>query len=132
MRYLYDRDVDDPELYDLVVNATRDALDVIADGIVALARHPTFITTDEGRRRLSDRALASRARVALLLDERTRNSRHPTIDAQAGTVRITSTAPRGVVDDVVGSVPGVQRVHVDEVSESPVTSLWHVYRTLIQ
>jgi cytidylate kinase len=132
MRYLYDRDINDPELYDVVCNASRDDMGMMTDGIVALARHPTFATTDESRRPLVDRAVASRVRVALMMDERTRGAKHSAIEVDAGRVRITSTAARAVVDAVARSVPGVESVHVDEPAEQGVQPLWRLYRSLFQ
>ena len=132
MRYLYDRDINDPELYDVVGNGSRDDLGMIIDGIAALARHPTFATTDESRGLLAERAVASQVRVALMMDERTRHAKHSAIDVAAGTVHITGTAPRAVVDAVARTVPGVGTVRVDEPPEQLVQPPWRLYHGLFQ
>ena len=128
MKYLYDRDIDDPELYDVIINATRDEIDLMADTVVVLARDSRFTTTDESRRCLLNRAVASRVRVALMMDERTRDATHSAIEAEAASVRIASSAPRASVAAVAHSVSGVENVRVEPLADGVVRSLWHLYQ----
>jgi hypothetical protein len=119
MRYLYDRDIDDPELYDLFVNTERvgveGAADVLSLAVQRLASGPI----GDGRARLIDRALAARVRVALLSDERTRGYRHPNIDAEAGVVSIATMGPVGPVETVAEGVAGVRIVQATEIPVLP-------------
>jgi cytidylate kinase len=119
MRYLYDRDIDDPELYDLFVNTERlsveSSAEILALAVQRLAPGPI----GDGRARLVDRALAARVRVALLSDERTRGYRHPNIDAEAGVVSIATMGPVGPVETVAEGVAGVRIVQATEIPVLP-------------
>jgi cytidylate kinase len=115
MRYLYDQDIDDPRLYDLVISTANGDLEGAAAIIVLLARRPALQTTGAGKRLLADRALASRVRVTLMMDERTRRHRHLRVDAEAGIVHVATTAPSAHVEAVVRTLPEVTGVRVDEI-----------------
>lgn len=119
MRFLYDRDIDDPQLYDLVTNTERGDLEGAAATIVALARRPAFATTDEGRRLVADRGLAARVLVALLNHEDTRDDRHEAVEARDGRVRIVTTGAPAVVAGVARSVEGVRDVTTEELAVIP-------------
>src|SRR2546426_5318818 len=65
MRYLYEVDINDPMLYELILNTERLGYEATAEMIESLARRPEIATTEAGRRLVASRALASRVQVAL-------------------------------------------------------------------
>jgi hypothetical protein len=119
MRYLYDRDIDDARLYDLVLNADRGEVDAAAEAIVRLVRQPALAPTKAGQQRLADRLLAARVLVALLTDEPSRDFRHEDVDAESGTVRVVTGAPQDAVERVARSVEGVTAMQFVEVPVIP-------------
>jgi cytidylate kinase len=58
----------DPGLYDVTLNLERLALEDAAAAVAAMARLPTFATTEVSRRRLLDVALEARVKARLMLD----------------------------------------------------------------
>jgi cytidylate kinase len=54
MRYLYGQPLDNPGLYDLVINTEKDDVDGAVEATVALARRPSFETTPASTRRVVD------------------------------------------------------------------------------
>jgi cytidylate kinase len=119
MRYLYDRDVDDPRLYDLIVNTARGDLEGATEVIARFAQRPAFATTTASQRLVADRALAARVLVALLSDEATRHFRHERADADAGVVSLVTTAPPSVAEPVARTVEGVTQVRIAETPVIP-------------
>jgi cytidylate kinase len=122
MRYLFDVDLKDPALYDLLINTavlTRTAaVDLLADG----ARQPDFATTESGRQLVADRALASQVEVALAGHP---DLRRRAIGVQAAqgvvTLEISSGADPEVAVGVARGVAGVQSVTL-RVAEIPIVS----------
>src|SRR5712664_3266722 len=72
MRYLYEVDVADPMLYELIVNIEMVRYDAVVQMLETLARRPEMVTSDTGRQTLGSRALASRVQVALATHPETR------------------------------------------------------------
>jgi len=123
MHYLYDRDLDDPQLYDLIVNTEADDPHGPAEVIVAAAGQPCLGTAADGQQAIVDRALAARVRVALMADERTRDYRHPGVEAKAGVVDVTTMAPSAVVEAVTRAVPDVVDVRITEIPLLPLSQV---------
>lgn len=119
MRYLYEVDLRDPSLYDLVVNTERLSVDSAVDLIVGLSRRPEFATTPEGVQLVGDRALASRVQVALATHPETRKYRI-TVEAQAGVVTLEGTAALEEALDVARGVEGVREVKAQRVEVPPI------------
>src|SRR5437016_14033758 len=65
MRYLYEVDIADPTLYELVVNTEKMKYEAAVAVIEGFVRRPDMATTDAGRQMVVSRALASRVQVAL-------------------------------------------------------------------
>src|SRR5438309_495419 len=65
MRYLYEVDIADPNLYEMLVNTEKLKHDAVVAVIEGLVRRPEMATADVGRKMVSSRALASRVQVAL-------------------------------------------------------------------
>src|SRR5712691_6425001 len=109
MRYLYEVDVADPLLYDLVVSTERFGYDAAVEMIEIAMRHPALTTTEAGRAIVASRALASRVQVALALHPDTR--RHQIrVEAEAGVVTLEGTGALERTMEVAREVPGVRAV----------------------
>src|SRR6266702_4449015 len=65
MRYLYEVDVRDPSLYDLVLNTEKLSIDAAVELIAGVLQRPDMVTTPASQQLVTDRALASRVQVAL-------------------------------------------------------------------
>jgi cytidylate kinase len=119
MRYLYDRDLNDPLLYDVLINNRGADVEAAVEAIVLLAHRPGLEPTAASMQKLVDRALASRVRVALMVDERTRRFRHTDVEATNGSLRVTTRAPAAAIERVARAVEGVLDVKVTEVPIIP-------------
>jgi cytidylate kinase len=64
-RYLYDEDIRDPALYDLVLNLDRLEIGAACDILCALAADPAFASTPKSLAAMKDLAIASHIRAAL-------------------------------------------------------------------
>jgi cytidylate kinase len=119
MRYLYEVDISDPALYDLVVNAERLPRDAVAEMVERMVRHSTLQTTPGGRQVVADRALASRVQVALAMDAETRRYRI-TVEAQTGVVTLEGTAALERATEVARDVAGVREVRNRQLEIPPI------------
>jgi cytidylate kinase len=119
MRYLYEVDIGDPTLYDLVLNTEKLPGEVAVDMIERAVRHPALATTDAGRRIVADRALASRVQVALAMHPETRRYRI-TVEAQDGVVTLEGTTALERAVEVARDVPGVREVRTRQVEIPPI------------
>jgi hypothetical protein len=119
MRYLYEREIDDPHLYDVVLNTEAHDPEAAAETIVRLAVRPARVTTETGEQMIADRALAAHVLVALLTDEASRSFRHEHVSAESGVVRVLSGAPASVVESVASKVAGVVEVRFVEMPVLP-------------
>src|SRR2546425_3076488 len=119
MRYLYEVDIADPTLYELVVNTEKlkhEAVVGVAEGLV---RRPEMATTDVGRQMVASRALASRVQVALATHPDTRRYRI-TVEAHGGVVTLEGTAALERAVEVARTVPGVREVKTQQVEIPPI------------
>lgn len=91
MRYLYEVDIDEPTLYDIIVNTEKLPIEAVVDMIDRVARNAALGTTATGRQVVGDRALASRVQVALAMHPETRRYRI-TVESQGGTVTLEGTS----------------------------------------
>lgn len=119
MRYLYEADLDDPALYDLVVNTERLSTEAAAELTAGVASRPEMVTTDAGRKLVADRALASRVQVALLAHPETRRYRI-SVEASQGVVTLEGTAALDRAVEVARSVRGVVDVETRQVEIPPI------------
>ena len=110
VKFLYQLDVDDPLLYDLVLNTERLTVEKGAALIRETLRDERFQSIEPGRRAVVDLSLAALARAALMA--------HPQVEAHSLTVtckdgHVTLTGgvredeQRTVAADVVRRIPGV-------------------------
>jgi cytidylate kinase len=119
MRYLYEVDIGDPTLYDLVVNTEKLPYEVVADMVERAARHAALATTEAGRRIVADRALASRVQVALAMHPETRRYRIG-VEAQNGVVTLEGTTALERAVEVARDVPGVMDVRTRQLEIPPI------------
>lgn len=119
MRYLYEVDIADPILYDLVVNTDKLAAGAVVEMLAQLVRRPEMATSDQGRRVVASRALASRVQVALTTHPETRRYR-VTVEADDGIVTIEATSGLETAVTVAQDVPGVREVRARQVEIPPI------------
>ena len=119
MRYLYEVDIADPMLYELIVNIEMVRYDAVVQMLETLARRPEMVTSDTGRQTLGSRALASRVQVALATHPETRRYRI-TVEAQNGVVTLEGTTALERAVEVARGVPGVRDVRTQQVEIPPI------------
>lgn len=119
MRYLYEVDIRDPALYDVVINTEKLPHDSAVEVIAGLVRRPEMATGDAGSRLVSDRALASRVQVALATHPETRKYR-TTVEAKDGVVTLEGTAALEDAVEVARGVTGVREVRTQQVEIPPI------------
>ena len=106
MRYLYDVDWGDPSLYDLVLNTEKVTMEAAVEAMAGLVRRPELAATEESKRAVRDRALASRVRAALAAHPETRKYRI-NVEGERGVIRLEGTAALEKATEVARTVPGV-------------------------
>ena len=119
MRYLYEVDLSDPMLYELMINTEMLRCDAIVEMIEALTKRPEMATTEAGRQMIASRALASRVQVELATHPDTRRYRI-TVEAQAGVVTLEGTTALDRAVEVARTVPGVREVRTQQVEIPPI------------
>ena len=118
MRYLYEVDVRDPALYDLVINTEKLSIAAAVELIAGALQRPDMVTTAASQQLVTDRALASRVQVALESNPETRRHRI-TVEAKAGVVTLEGTAAMDEAVDVARGVVGVSDVKTHQVDIPP-------------
>jgi cytidylate kinase len=123
-RLMYDADIEDPGVFDLVVNLEKASIDSACAVVVAMVRRPEFVIDAAARARLVDFALACQVRLALAVQPATRGLELD-VTARDGMVTLTGKVPKpdmlthaserwmGELRQVVEGVPGVKRVILD-------------------
>jgi cytidylate kinase len=119
MKYLYEVDISDPTLYDVVFSTETLHPEAAVEVIQALARRAELATTDVGREIVASRALASRVQVALATHPETRKYRI-TVEAREGVVTLEGTAALDQAVEVARTVPGVRLVKTQQVEIPPI------------
>jgi len=112
-------DINDPMLYELILNTERVSHDAAVEMIHTAVRRPEMATTDSGRRLVASRALASRVQVALATNPETRRYRI-TVEAQDGVVTLEGTAALDRAVEVARTVPGVKDVRTQQLEIPPI------------
>lgn len=119
MRYLYEVDIADPALYDMVLNSEKLRNEAAVEMIEHVIRRPELATTDAARRIVASRVLASRVQVALATHPETRRYRI-TVEAQDGVVTLEATAALERALEVARDVPGVREVRTRQLEIPPI------------
>lgn len=122
MRYLFDADVKDPSLYDVLINTAAFSRAAAVQLLADLALRPEFASTDGARELVADRVVASQVEVALAGHPDMRRYR---IDVESTRGLVTLELPAGVDPDVAVAVArgvtGVQDVKL-RIAELPVAT----------
>jgi cytidylate kinase len=118
MRYLYEVDISDPMLYELIVNTEMLRHEAVVEMIERVVRRPEMATTPEGQRLVASRALAARVQVALGRDSETRGSKI-TVEAHEGVVTLEGVSGLERAVEVARAVPGVREVRSQQVEIPP-------------
>src|SRR2546425_4704507 len=119
MRYLYEVDIADPSLYEIVINTEKLSYDAAVEMIERVARHPNLATTDAGRQVVAARALASRVQVGLPMHSEARRQRFP-VEAQGGVVTREGTPAPGPAVDGRPHRPGGEQVRTRQLEIPPI------------
>jgi cytidylate kinase len=122
MRYLFDADVKDPSLYDILINTAAFSREAAVALLADVTRRPEFATMDAARDLVADRVVASQVEVALAGHPDMRRYR---IDVESTRGEVTLELPAGVDPDVAiavaREVAGVQSVTL-RIAEIPVVT----------
>jgi len=119
MRYLYEVNVRDPALYDLVVNTEKLSIEAAVELIAGVLQRPDMATTPAGQQMVADRALASRVQLALVTHPETRRYQI-TVEAKTGVVILEGTGAMDEAADVARGVVGVSDVKTLQVDIPPI------------
>jgi cytidylate kinase len=123
-RLMYDEDIEDPRLYDLVLNLEKASVPAAATVVEAMAGLPQFVVDDAARIRIADFALGCMVRLALAVQPASRGL-DLKVAAKDGIVTLsgkvpkpdmlTHTSEKGTLElrRVVEEVAGVKRVVLD-------------------
>jgi cytidylate kinase len=122
MRYLFDADVKDPNLYDILINTAAFSREAAVNLLADVARRPELVTTDAARQLVGDRVVASQVEVALAGHPDMRRYR---IDVESTRGLETLDLPAGADPDVAVAVArgvtGVENVKL-RIAEMPVVT----------
>ncbi len=119
MRYLYEVDLRDSALYEVVINTEKLTIEAAVELLSGLVRRPELATTQAGQQLVADRALASKVQVALATSPETRKYRI-TVEARQGVVTLEGTSNLEQAVDVARGVPGVVDVKTQQVEIPPI------------
>lgn len=122
MRYLFDADVKDPGLYDILINTAGFSRPAAVELLAEAAGRPELVTTDAARQLVADRVVASQVEVALAGHPDMRRYR---IDVESVRGLVTLDLPADADPDVAVAVArgiaGVQDVKL-RIAELPVVT----------
>jgi len=119
MRYLYEVDIADPALYDLVINTEKLSVAAAVEVVHSVLRQPEVETTPAGTQLVADRSLASQVQVALATNPETRKYRI-TVEARSSVVMLEGTAAMDEAVEVARGVTGVRDVKTQQVDIPPI------------
>ncbi|MGE5254338.1 MAG: AAA family ATPase [Planctomycetaceae bacterium] len=111
VRFVHERDVDDPKLYDLILNLENMSLSSATMAICSMAELPDFRPTPVSLRTMEDYFLGAQARLKLALDERTAEA-DLTVSANDGVLTVTYMPRQSrvaeFIPDVLAGIKGVK------------------------
>ena len=119
MRYLYEVDLRDPALYDVVLNTGVLATEAAVQVLAGLVGRPELQATAATRQLVADRTLASRVQVVLVTHPETRKLRIE-VEAREGVLTLESTTALDTALGVAREVPGVREVRARLVEVQPI------------
>jgi cytidylate kinase len=113
VRTLYNTDWEDPNLYDITVNASHMTVENSASALVSVAQLPDFKETPSSRLALKNALLASRCRLAIGKDEHTRDV-SVTVKAEHGNIAVTylprQSREAEFIPGVLEKIEGIQSI----------------------
>jgi cytidylate kinase len=122
-RFIYDVDVRDSRLYDLVVNLEGMTISTACNAVLEIVKQPEFEINESVRVRLADFALGCRVKVALATHPASRGL-DLEVTTKRGVVSVVGEVPQPIMlthassrweqelTQIAGSVEGVQRVEL--------------------
>jgi osmotically-inducible protein OsmY len=119
MRYLYEVDLRDPSINDIVLNTEKLSIDAAVELVAGVLQRPELQTTPAGQQLVADRSLASQVQVALATNPETRKYRI-TVEARSGLVTLEGTSAMDEAVEVARSVRGVREVKTRQVDMPPI------------
>ncbi len=112
-RFMYGRDIRDPQLYDLVLNLERISLETACHTLLHVLESPELMCSEESRLRLESMRRAAAVEAALVSDPRT-YAYEVGAQVEDGSARLTGPyleqEAREVVREIVLSIPGIESV----------------------
>jgi len=123
-RFMYEVDIRDPKLYDIVVNLEKMSLSTACDLVVEATKKPEFEITEKVLAQLADFALACRVKVAMATHPASRGLGLE-VTSSGGNIEISGEIPKAVmlmhdssrgereITDIAQSIEGVQSVKLN-------------------
>ena len=113
VRILYNEDWEDPSLYDVTLNAAHLSVENAATALLQVPRLPEFQVTPASQQAVNDLLLASRCRLAIGKDDRSRNVK-ATVHAENGKVLVTYLPRQAreaeAIPSILEKVEGVESI----------------------
>lgn len=120
---LFGQDIDDPAIYDLVINTSRLSMAAHASTLAALATHIDNAGSPEGTKRMRDTSIAAQVHAALITHPKIRDAQ-VAVNCSSGAVRVSGPGLVPPWDELViavaQTVEGVASVEVGA-DEDPIT-----------
>jgi cytidylate kinase len=122
-RFIYDVDVRDSRLYDLIINLEGMTISTACRSVLEIVKQPEFEINESVRARLADFSLGCRVKVALATHPASRGL-DLEVTANKGVVSVVGEVPQPIMlthassrweqelTQIAGSVEGVQRVEL--------------------
>jgi cytidylate kinase len=113
VRFVHGVSVDDLSIYDVVFNLENISIENAATALCGIAELPDFRPTPASLRVMADRLLTARARIRLILDERTADA-DLTVRAADGVLTITYVPQQAkiapVIPEVLADLPDCREI----------------------
>jgi cytidylate kinase len=118
VKMMYGQDIEEPALYDMVINLKTLSVPAACNIVARAVRQPDFAVTPEVKAKLMDFRIACRVRAALASARETR-ALDLQIEAHGGVIEVSGTAPAlksgrmgEQLVEIARSVPGVEEVRL--------------------
>lgn len=119
VKMLYGHDIEDPALYDMVINLKTLSVPAACDIVASAVRQPDFAVTAEVKAKLMDFRVACRVKAALASARETR-ALDLQIEGHGGVIEVSGSAPAlksgrtgEQIVEIARSVPGVEEVRLN-------------------
>ncbi|NIN73197.1 MAG: hypothetical protein GTO46_14975 [Gemmatimonadetes bacterium] len=118
VKMMYGQDIEDPQLYDMVINLETLSVPAACNIVARAVRQPDFAVTPEVKAKLMDFRMACRVKAALATARETR-ALDLQIEGDGGVIEVSGSAPAlksgrmgEEIVEVARSVPGVEEVRL--------------------